>query len=57
MASFLAVCLGAITAHAWPGDTRFQVEFKTCDVWQSRNGERFAFGWYNFAVVSLGVRF
>ena len=21
------------------------------------NGERFAFGWYNFAVVSLGARF
>ena len=37
MASFLAVSLGAIPAHAWPGDTRFQVEFETGAVWQSRN--------------------
>ena len=37
MASFLAVSLGAIPAHAWTGDTRFQVEFETGAVWQSRN--------------------
>src|SRR5688500_19918810 len=37
MASFLAVSLGGIPAHAWPGDTRFQVEFETGAVWQSRN--------------------
>ncbi|HET9866806.1 MAG TPA: hypothetical protein VFQ06_05910, partial [Nitrospira sp.] len=37
MASFFAVHLGAVPVQAWTPDTRFQVEFETGAVWQSRN--------------------
>ena len=37
MGIVMIVCAGAAPAHAWQSDARFNVEFETGAVWQSRN--------------------
>ena len=37
MGMVMLVCIGGAPAHAWQSDARFNVEFETGAVWQSRN--------------------
>lgn len=48
-------------------DTALKIRYDVSDIWYITAGyrvfeggvdnDRFAFGWYNFAVISLGARF
>jgi len=59
---------GSVASQGRAIDAAFKVRYDVTDRWMVSagyrvfeggvdNDERFAFGWYNFAVLSVGVRF